>query len=145
MSSLPPRIQNHLTAAHVRLYRVTGGRLGNRFRGAPVMLLDHVGRKSGVHRTSPLIYTRDGDDVLLIASNGGDARHPAWFHNLTAAGKARVMVGPESWDVTVRVAGEPERTRLWQKMTAVYPPYDEYQQRTDRQIPLVVLSRAQPG
>jgi deazaflavin-dependent oxidoreductase (nitroreductase family) len=109
------------------------------------MLLDHVGRKSGTRRTSPLIYTRDGDDVLLIASNGGDARHPAWFHNLTAAGTARVMVGPESWDVTVRVADEPERTRLWQKMTAVYPPYDEYQQRTDRQIPLVVLSRAEPG
>lgn len=142
MSSLPPRIQNHLTAAHVRLYRASGGRLGRKFRGAPVMLLDHVGRKSGAHRTSPLIYARDGDDVLLIASNGGDARNPAWFHNLTAAGTAHVVVGSESWDVTARVAEEPERTRLWQKMTAAYPPYDDYQQRTDRQIPLVVLSRA---
>jgi deazaflavin-dependent oxidoreductase (nitroreductase family) len=144
MSSLRPRIQNQLTAAHVRLYRISGGRLGQRFHGAPVMLLEHVGRKSGTHRTSPLIYSREGDDVLLIASNGGDARHPAWFHNLKAAGKARVTVGPESWDVTVRVTDEPERTRLWQKMTAVYPPYDEYQERAERQIPLVVLSRSDP-
>ena len=105
------------------------------------MLLEHVGRKSGQRRTSPLIYTRDGDDVLLIASNGGDPRHPAWFHNLTAAGTARVQVGHESWDVTVSVAEEPERAELWQKMVAAYPPYDEYQQRTERQIPLLVLSR----
>ena len=141
MSSLPPRFQNRLTAAHVRLYRASGGRIGRRFRSAPVMLLDHVGRKSGQRRTSPLIYARDGDDVLLIASNGGDARHPAWFHNLTAAGTARVQVGPESWEATVRVAEEPERSELWRKMVAVYPPYDEYQQRTEREIPLVVLSR----
>ena len=76
MSSLPSRLQNRLTAAHVHLYRASGGRLGGRFRSAPVMLLDHVGRKSGQRRTSPLIYARDGDDVLLIASNGGDARAP---------------------------------------------------------------------
>jgi len=142
MSSLPPRIQKPLTDAHVRLYRATGGRFVRRFRGAPVLLLDHVGRKSGARRTTPLMYARDDHDVLLIASNGGDARHPAWFHNLTAAGTARVTVGAESWDVSVRVADEPERTRLWKKMTAVYPTYDEYQQRTERQIPLVVLSRA---
>ena len=105
------------------------------------MLLDHVGRKSGARRTSPLIYTRDGDDVLLIASNGGARRHPAWYHNVTAAGTARVEIGPDAWDVTVRVAGEGERERLWAKMVDAYSPYDDYQRRTERQIPLVVLSR----
>ena len=139
--SLPPRIQNVLTAAHVRLYRATGGRLGSRFRRAPVMLLDHVGRKSGARRTSPLIYTRDGDDVLLIATNGGASRHPPWYHNVTAAGTARVEIGPDAWVVTVRVAGEGERERLWAKMVDAYSPYDDYQRRTERQIPLVVLSR----
>jgi deazaflavin-dependent oxidoreductase (nitroreductase family) len=137
---LPARVQNLLTTAHVHVYRTTGGRLGGSYRGAPMLLLDHVGRRTGARRTTPLIYARDGEDLVLVASNGGAKRAPAWFHNITAAGEAKVRVGGERRAVTVSVAPASERSRLWPKAAAVWPLYDDYQRRTEREIPIVVLS-----
>lgn len=131
---------NAFTKLHVATYRASGGRIGKTFRGAPCCLVDHVGRKSGEHRTTPLIFTRDGDSVVLIASKGGHPKHPAWWINLRANPDTTVQVGAESWPVTAcEVTDEQERERLWKQMTEVYSPYDDYQAKTDRKIPVVLL------
>jgi F420H(2)-dependent quinone reductase len=125
---------------HTAIYRVTGGLVGHRFPGAPPMLLlDHVGAKSGKQRTSPLVYVRDGDDLVLVASKGGYPRHPAWFHNLRANPDTTVQVGRERRAVHARVAAPEERARLWPRAVETYRPYADYQQRTEREIPLVIL------
>jgi deazaflavin-dependent oxidoreductase (nitroreductase family) len=119
---------------------VTGGRIGDRFPGTPPMLLlDHVGAKSGTRRTSPLVYVPDGDNVVLVASKGGHPRHPAWFHNLCANPDATIQVGSERRPVRARVANSRERKRLWPKAVATYSGFRGYQQRTGREIPLVIL------
>lgn len=125
---------------HTVIYRATRGLIGHRFPGAPPMLLlDHVGAKSGIKRTSPLVYGRDGENLVLIASKGGYPKHPAWFHNLTANPDTRVQVGSEVRNVNARVAAGEERERLWTLMVGVYPGYEGYRRRTERQIPVVVL------
>lgn len=130
------------TRAHVAVYRATGGRIGaNFFRRAPCCLVDHVGARSGQRRTTPLIYARDGDDVVIVASKGGHQRHPAWLHNLRANPETTVQVGGERWPVRAREATEPERERLWPRLTSIWPAYDDYQQKTERKIPLVILER----
>jgi deazaflavin-dependent oxidoreductase (nitroreductase family) len=108
----------------------------------PILLLDHVGRKSGKRRTAPLMYAPDGDDCVLIASYGGARKHPAWYLNLTANPETTIQVGGERRQVRAETVGEdPERARLWAKAAAAYPAYDVYQKRTDRQIPVVKLVR----
>jgi F420H(2)-dependent quinone reductase len=107
----------------------------------PMLLLDHVGAKSGTRRTSPLVYAEDGDDLVLVASKGGFARHPAWFHNLRANPDTTVQVGSEKRRVRARVANEAERERLWPLAVETYAGYEGYQERTERKIPLVVLER----
>jgi deazaflavin-dependent oxidoreductase (nitroreductase family) len=125
---------------HTRVYRATGGVIGHRFPGTPPMLLlDHVGAKSGVKRTAPLGYIRDGDDLVLVASKGGYPKNPAWFHNLRANPDTTVQVGRERRAVHARVATPEERERLWPKAVAVYSGFADYQKRTDRTIPLVIL------
>ena len=104
-----------------------------------MLLLDHVGAKSGTHRTSPLVYGRDGQDLILVASKGGYPKNPAWFHNLMAHPDTTVQVGSERRDVHARVASAGERGRLWELMLGVYSGYADYQRRTEREIPLVVL------
>jgi len=132
---------NRLTGAHVALYRRSGGRLGHRPPGLPPMLLlDHVGARSGIRRTSPLVYTRDGDEYVLVASKGGFPRHPAWFHNLRAHPDTTIQVGRRVLDVRARVASDAERERLWPKCVATYGGFAGYQARAGRTIPLVVLS-----
>jgi deazaflavin-dependent oxidoreductase (nitroreductase family) len=127
---------------HTAVYRATNGRIGHRFPGAPPMLLlDHVGARSGTKRTSPLVYVRDGDDLVLVASKGGNPKNPAWFHNLKANPDTTVQVGSDKIPVRARVATAAERQRLWPKAIATYGGYREYQERTDREIPLVVLER----
>src|SRR5688572_710196 len=127
---------------HTAIYRATNGKVGHRVPGLPPMLLlDHVGAKSGTKRTSPLVYVRDGDDIVLVASKGGNPKNPAWFHNLKANPETTVQVGSEKIPVRARVATEAEHQRLWPKAVNTYRGYDEYQQRTDRKIPLVVLER----
>lgn len=132
--------------AHALVYRATRGLVGHRVPGLPPMLLlDHVGAKSGIRRTSPLLYLEDGDDIVLVASKGGHPRHPAWFHNLRAHPDVTVQIGSERRDVRARVATEAERPRLWEKAVAAYGPYRTYQERTDREIPLVVLEPRSPA
>jgi deazaflavin-dependent oxidoreductase (nitroreductase family) len=126
---------------HTVLYRATGGVVGHRIPGlrAPILLLFHVGAKSGKPRTSPLLYIPDGDDYVIVASKGGYPRHPAWFHNLRAKPDVAVQVGSAVQPVRARVAAGSKRERLWRRAVELYSPYAEYQERTERQIPLVVL------
>lgn len=126
---------------HALAYRATRGLVGGRIPGvgAPILLLDHVGAKSGKRRTSPLLYVADGDNVAVIASKGGYPRHPAWFHNLRANPDASAQVGAERRPVRARVATGAERDRLWRRAVEAYRPYADYQARTDREIPVVVL------
>lgn len=129
-----------LMGLHTQAYRLTGGVVGHRFPGSPPMLLlDHVGARSGVERTIPLVYVEDGDDVVLVASKGGYPKNPAWYHNLRANPDTTVQIGRERRPVRARVAGPEERERLWPKAVATYSGYRDYQERTERQIPLVIL------
>jgi deazaflavin-dependent oxidoreductase (nitroreductase family) len=130
---------NLMTGLNTWAYRVTGGRLGGSFDRAPVLLLHHVGRKSGEERVAPLLYLPDGDDLVIVASWGGSPQNPAWFHNLRAAPETTVEVGRERRAVVAHVADEQERERLWPALLELYPAYGDYQRRTERQIPLVVL------
>jgi F420H(2)-dependent quinone reductase len=114
--------------------------VGHHFPGAPsTLLLDHVGAKSGTKRTAALSYIRDGDDLVLVASKGGNPRHPAWFHNLRANADVTVQVGSKRRPVRARVANPEERARLWPRVVKAYGGYAGYQQRTEREIPLVIL------
>jgi deazaflavin-dependent oxidoreductase (nitroreductase family) len=125
---------------HVLIYRLTGGRIGHRFPGlAHMLLLDHIGAKSGTKRTTPLLYIDDPPNVVIVASKGGYPRHPAWYHNLRANPDVEVQIGSERRPVHARMAKESERERLWSMAVATYAGYRDYQQRTDRLIPLVVL------
>lgn len=128
-----------LTDSHVRLYRLTGGRIGGRARGVDIALVDHVGRKSGKRRTTPLLYIADGEDLVIVASKGGAARHPLWWLNLQAHPETTVQVGGERWRVRAREASDSERERLWARLVEVWPDYAAYQRRTERRIPVVIL------
>ncbi len=129
-----------LAGFHTGAYRVTGGLVGHRVPGLPQMLLlDHVGAKSGVKRTMPLAYARDGEDLVLVASKGGHPKNPAWFYNLKANPDTTVQVGREKRRVHARLAAPEERDRLWAKADAEWPDFKTYRARTDREIPLVVL------
>jgi deazaflavin-dependent oxidoreductase (nitroreductase family) len=133
-------VLRRMMGAHELVYLATDGLIGHRFPGVPpVLLLDHVGAKSGIRRTTPLAYVEDGDDVVLVASKGGHPRNPAWFHNLRANPDTTVQIGSERRAVRARVAGPDERARLWPKAVAAYAGYRDYQKRTQRQIPLVIL------
>jgi F420H(2)-dependent quinone reductase len=135
------RAWQEFTQLHTHAYRLTSGRIGRRFRGSPVLLLDHVGRKTGKRRTSPLIYGEDGDDLVIVASYGGARRDPVWWPNLKASPHTKVNVLGEERRVVARQASKEEKERLWPMMVGVYAPYEEYQQRTERDIPVVILSR----
>ena len=133
-----------LMKAHTLVYRATGGRIGHSFPGLPTMLLlDHVGAKTGTKRTSPLLYIRDGENLVLVASKGGYPRNPGWYHNLLANPDTTVQVGSERRAVRARIATPDERARLWPRAVEMYGNYADYQRRTDREIPLVVLERRQ--
>ncbi len=135
-------VLRRLMGAHTHIYRLSNGVIGHRFPGAPPMLLlDHVGAKSGIKRTTPLVYVDDHPDVVLVASKGGHPRNPAWYHNLRANPDTTVQIGAERVRVHARVATPEERKRLWPKALATYSGYRGYQERTEREIPLVILER----
>jgi deazaflavin-dependent oxidoreductase (nitroreductase family) len=135
-----PGLWTLATDLHTLAYRVTGGRFGHRFPGAPPMLLlDHVGAKSGKRRTAPLGYVRDGDAYVVIASKGGDPRNPSWLHNLLAHPDTTIQAGSRKLHVHAHVATPAERERLWPRAVEAYGGYSGYQRRTRREIPLVVL------
>jgi deazaflavin-dependent oxidoreductase (nitroreductase family) len=139
-------VLRRLMGLHTTIYKASGGRIGHTVPGGPPMLLlDHVGAKSGTKRTTPLVYIADGDDLVIVASKGGNPKNPAWFHNLRANPDTTVQVGRESREVRARVASDAERERLWPKVVDTYGGYDDYQKRTDRKIPLVILERREPA
>jgi deazaflavin-dependent oxidoreductase (nitroreductase family) len=126
--------------ANKRVFQLSGGRLGNKFlRGAPVGLLTTVGRKSGQPRTTPLIYLEDGDRIVLVASQGGLPHHPIWYLNLEADPDAEFQVGRDARRLRARRASDAEKRDLWPRLCSIYPDYDDYQRRTERNIPVVIL------
>ncbi|MGY1743258.1 MULTISPECIES: nitroreductase family deazaflavin-dependent oxidoreductase [unclassified Blastococcus] len=131
-----------LNAEHVQRYRETDGEVGYIWNGVPILLLTTTGRKSGERRTTPLIFARDGEDYLVVASQGGAPTHPNWYLNLLADPRAEIQVRAEHIPVTGRAATEEERPRLWDVVRGPWPNYDVYQERTDRVIPVVVLTPA---
>ena len=136
------KIWNQVTRAHIGVYRLSGGKIAGTRSGAPVLLLHHTGRRSGSDRVSPLIYIEDGDDLVVVGSKGGSHKHPAWFLNLREMTETEVEVGGERRRVKVRVASPEEKERIWPRAVEVYGDYANYQQRTEREIPLVILSPA---
>jgi deazaflavin-dependent oxidoreductase (nitroreductase family) len=136
-------VLNRLMGVHTFVYKHSGGRIGHHLPGvgATMLLLDHVGAKSGIERTSPLLYVDAGDDVAIIASKGGNPKNPAWFHNLKANPDTTIQIGTEKRKVHARIATGDERDELWNKAASAYGGYKGYQARTERKIPVVVLER----
>lgn len=136
-------VMGRMFRGHVAVYRLTRGRIGHRFPGMPpFLLLEHIGARSGIVRTTPLGYVRDGMNVILIGSNGGGPRNPGWFYNVRAHPEVRIWIGAEQQHALARVAPQDERDLLWPKVLEVTDVFTEYQRRTDRQIPLVILEPA---
>ena len=133
------------SGAHAGVYRATGGKLFGRMGKSPILLLNTVGRKSGKKRTSPLLYAMDGEDFVIIASKGGASAHPAWYLNLMANPEATVEIGDREVQVEAEEADPEKKARLWQKMVEMYPAYNAYQEKTEREIPLLVLRPAETG
>jgi deazaflavin-dependent oxidoreductase (nitroreductase family) len=135
--------QRRWSRLHARLYRVTRGHFLPRwFAGAPVMVLEARGRRSGEPRSSPVLYLRDGDALVVCASNAGADRTPAWWLNLREAGEGTVVIGSERTRVRPRVLEGAERQRLWQAFAEMYPQVEMYTEFTERPFPLVALEPA---
>lgn len=126
---------------HIRVYRETGGERGFHWRGTTILLLTTRGRVSGEERTTPLIFRADGDAWVVVGSKGGAPEHPDWYRNLQADPEATIEIKRERIPVRAETATGSERARLWRLMTEVWPPYDDYQRRTEREIPVVVFRR----
>jgi deazaflavin-dependent oxidoreductase (nitroreductase family) len=133
-----------IAATHNATYRVSGGRLGGRMNGVPVLLLTTTGRKSGKPRTAPLLFVRDGETIVVVASNGGSDYVPAWWLNLRANPEAEIELGRVRTHVKAREASPAERARLWPEFTSRFAAYATYAARTAREIPVVILERRSP-
>jgi deazaflavin-dependent oxidoreductase (nitroreductase family) len=127
---------------HVERYQATGGEEGHDWQGTTTLLLTTTGRRSGEQRTTPLIYQEHEGNYLIVASKGGADEPPAWYLNLEEDPSATVQVKDDVFEARARDADAGEKPEMWKTMTAVWPAYDEYQQKTDRKIPVVVLERA---
>jgi deazaflavin-dependent oxidoreductase (nitroreductase family) len=121
-------------------FRDNGGQVGGMFEGATMLLLHHTGAKSGTERVAPLVYLPDGDRYVIFASKGGAPENPAWYHNIKAKPDAKIEVGEETVEVEVQEADGDERERLYQAQVAVMPQFAEYAEKTERLIPVLVLS-----
>jgi deazaflavin-dependent oxidoreductase (nitroreductase family) len=126
-------------ADHIRRYVATDGRDGHEWRGVPTLLLTTRGRSSGKLRRTALIYGRDGDRYLVVASQGGAPRHPSWYLNLVANPDVHLQVGADRFLARARPATAEEKPELWRTMASIWPDYHAYQARTDRDIPVVIL------
>ena len=124
-------------------FRTNDGKVSGRFEGKTLLLLHTRGAKSGRERINPTAYVRDGDRYVIIASQGGAASNPSWYHNILANPLVTVEVGSETFPVLATVAEEPERTRLYDKMVEMMPRFDEYRRKTTREIPVIVLTPVQ--
>ena len=128
-------------ASIIEEFRTHGGKVGGPFEGAPLLLLTSTGAKSGQQRTTPVMYLPDGESMVIFASKAGAPTHPAWYHNLTANPTATVEVGTDTVPVTARVAEGGERERLYERQAGLFPQFADYQSKTTRRIPVVVLER----
>jgi F420H(2)-dependent quinone reductase len=128
-----------MTGTHAAIYRASGGKVAGRMFNSPVLLLVTTGRKTGKERTSPLLYLEDGENLVVVGSVGGAPRHPDWYWNLKANPEARVQIQDRTLRVRAEEAKDEEKRRLWRRVVEMYPPYEDYQRRTQREIPVLVL------
>jgi deazaflavin-dependent oxidoreductase (nitroreductase family) len=127
---------------HIQVYVLSDGEKGHEWRrGVPTLLLTTTGRRTRTRHRTALIYGRDGEDYVVVASKGGSTKHPAWYLNLATDPKVDVQVGAEKFSAVARTATGDERSRLWRAMNTIWPSYEDYQSKTEREIPVVVLSR----
>ena len=131
--------QRFLSASHAFWYRVSRGRILTKMRGADILLLTTTGRRTGKNRTTPLIFVQDGENLGVVASNGGRDHDPAWWTNLRHNPRAQVQVKGNRKTVIAEKAGPEDTTRLWSMLTKAYPAYNDYQKKTKRTIPVVIL------
>jgi deazaflavin-dependent oxidoreductase (nitroreductase family) len=136
---LPDALVTFIDRVTQRIYRLTDGRLGGRQLKYSMLLLHTTGRKTGQKRTHTLLYVRDGEDMIICASNNGQPHHPAWYWNLKANPRAQVQAGRQHYEVVAEIATGEQYQRLWQKLVAVRPQYTEYRTRTAREFPIVIL------
>ncbi len=123
------------------VYRISSGRIGGKFLGgAPVLLLTTIGRKSGKPRTAPLLYLRDGEKIVIVGSKGGMSHHPLWYRNVEANPDVEVEIGSERRKMLAQRATDEEKAAVWPKLVAMYRDFDDYQARTERNIPVIILS-----
>jgi F420H(2)-dependent quinone reductase len=144
-SKLSTALQNALTTIHTFVYRNTNGAIGGRMANSPVLLLTTKGRKTGKQRTVPLLYLADGDNVVLVASNGGATKHPTWWLNLQSNPEAQIQVKGVKQRVRAEKGSAEEKQRLWPLLTAMYAGYERYQEITNRDIPVVILRPVNDG
>jgi F420H(2)-dependent quinone reductase len=137
--------QKWVTKLHVAAYRATEGKIGGRLMNSPVLLLLTTGRKSGKERTTPLLFLRDGVNYIMVASNGGTAGDPAWWLNLQRDPEAIVEVGGSRLRVRAEEVKGEQKRRLWRRLVEMYPLYESYQRRTDREIPVISLRPVEGG
>lgn len=126
---------------HIHDYVESDGRNGHLWRGYPTLLLTTRGRKSGLQRRTALIYGQDGDNYVIVASRGGDPKHPGWYLNLSENPQVEVQVNADKFTALAHTVSGVDKARLWKLMTSVYPPYESYQAKTTREIPVIVLER----
>lgn len=131
---------NHLNARIIAEFRHNHGKVGGNFDGAPLLLLHTIGARSGEPRLNPMMYLRDGERYLVFASKAGADTNPAWYHNLKANPDVRIEVGNETLDVRAEEIHGPERDRLYESQSALYPGFAGYQQKTARIIPVIALT-----
>jgi deazaflavin-dependent oxidoreductase (nitroreductase family) len=128
-----------MAGTHAVIYRASGGKVAGRMFNSPVLLLITTGRKTGKERTTPLLYLEDGENLVVVASVGGAPKHPAWYWNLKANPEAWVQIKDQTLRVRAQEAKSEEKRRLWARLVEMYPPYESYQRRTEREIPVLVL------
>jgi deazaflavin-dependent oxidoreductase (nitroreductase family) len=143
---MPDDLKQHLDFNQniIQEFRTNAGKVGGPFEGAPMALLTSTGAKSGKPHTTPLVYMRDGEHVVIFGSMGGAPKHPAWYHNLVAQPRATVEVGTDRYDVNARITSGAERDALFQRQASLIPTFGEYQKKTTRVIPVIVLERVAP-
>jgi len=147
MSPCPGRFRSDMISRNefnqtvIDEFRASGGKVGGQFEGAPLLLLHTTGARTGQARIHPLVYQADGDDVVVFASKAGADTHPDWFRNLMAHPRTSIEIGGDTVEIEARVTGGDERERLWTKQKQLMPGFAEYEQKTSRTIPVVVLQK----
>ena len=141
MTDFEPAAVNEFNQAVIADYRANDGKPSGQFEGSPMLLLTSTGSKSGRHHTTPVVYTQDGDRLVIVASKAGAPTNPAWFHNLVANPEATVELGTDTFPVRAVVTTGEERARLYDAHAAVLPAFAEYAKKTSREIPVIALVR----